>query len=141
MESTPTPQRHGESALHQTADHYWYSRPVFFVADLARALHFYEQSLGFTKKWHEADGAGTVCQVDRSDCEIILCEDSARTSPARLFIELKPEGLTALTFELEAHAVPYTIVRWGYDVVRVLDPDGNELLFPIDSTLDGRETA
>jgi len=31
--------------------------------------------VGFTKKWHEADGKGTVCQVDRSDCEIILAQE------------------------------------------------------------------
>lgn len=127
--------------MQQNADHFWYPRPVFFVADLARALHFYEELLGFTKKWHEADGAGTVCQVDRSDCEIILCEDAARATPARLFIELKPEGLAALRQELEARSVPYTIDRWGYDVVRVLDPDGNELLFPIDGTQDRPVTA
>lgn len=114
---------------------------MFFVTDLARALQFYEKLLGFTKKWHEADGAGTVCQVDRSDCEIILCEDSARTTPARLFIELKPEGLSALRRELEARSVPHTIARWGYDVVRVLDPDGNELLFPIDGPQHRPETA
>lgn len=125
----------------QHAEHFWYPRPVFFVADLARALHFYEELLGFTKKWHEANGAGTVCQVDRCHCEIILCEDSARTASARLFIELKPEGLVALRRELEAHSVPHTIARWGYDVVRVLDPDGNELLFPIDGTEDRTETA
>lgn len=125
--------------MHRDTDHFWYPRPVFFVADLVRALHFYRELLGFTKKWHEADGAGTVCQVDRSDCEIILCEDSGRTTPARLFIELTPEGLAALRQELEARSVPYTIARWGDDVVRVLDPDGNELLFPIGGTQDGPE--
>lgn len=78
--------------MHQNTDHVWYPRPVFFVADLARALHFYQELLGFTKKWHEADGAGTVCQVDRSDCEIILCEDSARITPARLFIDGTQDG-------------------------------------------------
>lgn len=127
--------------MQESSDHIWYSRPVFFVADLARALHFFEEHIGFTKKWHAADGAGTVCQVNRSDCEIILCEDSARRTPARLFIELKPEGLTALRRELKARSVPHTITRWGYDVVRVLDPDGNELLFPIDGTQDRPETA
>lgn len=127
--------------MQRDSDDRWYPRPVFFVADLARALHFYEKLLGFSKKWHEADGEGTVCQVDRSDCEIILCEDSTRTTPARLFIELKPEGLAALRRELEARSVPHTRARWGYDIVRVLDPDGNELLFPIDGTQDRPETA
>lgn len=131
----------GGFAVPLEADHFWYARPVFFVANLARALHFYQAHLGFTKKWHEADGAGSVCQVDRSDCEIILCEDAAGATPSRLFIELTPDGLAALRHELEARAVPHTIARWGYDVVRVLDPDGNELLFPIDGTQDRHETA
>lgn len=64
-----------------TVTHRWYARPVFFVADLNRALHFYIDQLGFAKQWHEGDGAG-------------------RTS------------------------------WWGYDVVQVDDPDGNELMFP-----------
>ena len=25
---------------------------------------------------------------------------------------------------------------WGYDVIRIADPDGNELLFPLDETND-----
>ena len=29
--------------------HRWYARPVFFVADVNRALHFYVDSLGFEK--------------------------------------------------------------------------------------------
>jgi len=51
----------------------WYARPVFFVSDLQVALGFYIDKLGFGKKWHESDGKGTVCQVDRGECEIILC--------------------------------------------------------------------
>ena len=45
--------------------HRWYVRPVFFVTDVHRALRFYIDMLGFEKRWHEGDGAGTVCQVDR----------------------------------------------------------------------------
>lgn len=29
--------------------HRWYSRPVLFVSDLRRALHFYVDGLGFRK--------------------------------------------------------------------------------------------
>lgn len=123
-----------------TTEHRWYPRPVFFVADLARSLHFYVDQLGFRKKWHEADGAGTVCQVDRSDCEIILCQDASRLAPARLFVELTPEGLAKLRREITARAVPYKLDRWGYDVVCVVDPDGNELLFPIDGTAGAPES-
>lgn len=115
-------------------EHRWYPRPVFFVADLARAERFYTEALGFVKKWHEAEGAGTVCQVDRSDCEIILCEVADPRAPSRLFIELTPSGLAAFRRELAERQVPHSIDRWGYDVVVVRDPDGHELLFPIEAS-------
>ena len=40
--------------------HRWYTRPVFFVADVNRAARFYIDTLGFEKGWHSDDGAGTV---------------------------------------------------------------------------------
>ena len=52
--------------------HRWYARPVFFVSDVHRSLHFYTDMLGFEKAWHEGDGQGKVCQVARAGCEIIL---------------------------------------------------------------------
>ena len=110
--------------------HRWYSRPVLFVADLGRALHFYVDRLGFEKSWHADDGAGPVCQVSRSDCEIILCEDSARRDRSRLFIELTAEGLRAFRRELAERSVPSRSTRWGYETTQVDDPDGNELFFP-----------
>ena len=112
----------------------WYTRPVLFVADVNRAARFYIDMLGFVKKWHEADGAGTVCQVDRSNCEIILCQDPSRADRARLFIELTPEDLAGLRRELADRSVPHTMTKWGYDAVQVDDPDGNQLFFPIDGT-------
>jgi len=116
----------------------WYARPVLFVSDLDRALRFYVGVLGFEKKWHEADGAGTVCQVDRAECEIILCHEETRGDRARLFVELTAEGLAELRRELAARGVPAQVTRWGYDCLQVLDPDGNELLFP---EPDGPEAA
>ncbi len=53
--------------------HRWYTRPVFFVADVNRAARFYVEMLGFEQGWHEGNGAGTVCQVNHGECEIILC--------------------------------------------------------------------
>ena len=110
--------------------HRWYSRPVLFVADVNRSLHFYIDMLGFVKHWHSDDGKGTVCQVNRSDCEIILCQDASRTDKARLFVELTAEGLAAFQRELAERSVPNQKSWWGYDVVQIHDPDGNELLFP-----------
>jgi catechol 2,3-dioxygenase-like lactoylglutathione lyase family enzyme len=108
----------------------WYPRPVFFVSDLERALRFYVGALGFTKAWHEADGAGTVCQVDRSDCEIILTQDATRRDRARLFVELTKEGIVELRREIAERAIPHRTGWWGYDVIEIADPDGNELFFP-----------
>ena len=108
----------------------WYARPVFYVADVNRAIRFYVGMLGFAKAWHEADGAGTVCQVNRSECEIILCQEAARREKSRLFIELTPAGLAELRGELAERGVPNKEIGWGYDCIQVDDPDGNELFFP-----------
>jgi catechol 2,3-dioxygenase-like lactoylglutathione lyase family enzyme len=114
----------------------WYARPVFFVSDIQAALRFYIDTLGFRKKWHSNDGSGTVCQVDRGECEIILCEDPERRDKARLFVELTLEGIDELRREILERAVPFQKAWWGYDVIRITDPDGNELLFPLDDTND-----
>jgi catechol 2,3-dioxygenase-like lactoylglutathione lyase family enzyme len=109
----------------------WYTRPVLFVADVNRALHFYIDLLGFEKRWHEGNGAGKVCQVDRGGCEIILCEDATRRDKARLFVSLTQDGLAELRREIIERSIPSKASWWGYDVIQVDDPDGNELLFPI----------
>ena len=111
--------------------HRWYSRPVLFVSDLPRALHFYLESLGFRKDWHSDQSDGTVCQVSRSDCEIILCQDAERQDKARLFIELTADGLREFRRELAERSVAHTTTWWGYDTTQVNDPDGNELFFPV----------
>ncbi len=118
----------------QQTSQQWYARPVLFVADLQAALRFYLDTLGFVKKWHAGDG--TVCQVDRGGCEIILCQDSSRHDQARLFIELNREGIDELRREIVQRGVPTEKTWWGYDVIRIADPDGNELFFPLDETND-----
>ena len=108
----------------------WYTRPVLFVTDVNRAARFYVDMLGFEKRWHEGDGAGTVCQVNRDDCEIILCENAARSGKARLFVELNADELADLRRELVARSVPTKATWWGYETLQIDDPDGNELFFP-----------
>ena len=120
-----------EQAVTTQTAHRWYVRPVFFVADVHRALRFYVDMLGFEKSWHTGDGTGGVCQVNHGECEIILCEDDARRDRARLFIELTAAGLADLRRELDQRSVPFKETWWGYDSLQVDDPDGNELLFPI----------
>ncbi len=111
--------------------HRWYTRPVLFVSDLNRALHFYIETLGFEKAWHEGDGQGKVCQIDRAECEIILCEDARRKDKGRLFVELTRDGIAEFKREIVERSIPNQISWWGYDVIKMEDPDGNELLFPL----------
>jgi catechol 2,3-dioxygenase-like lactoylglutathione lyase family enzyme len=120
--------RHDEN---NAGGHRWYSRPVLFVSDLNRSLTFYLDQLGFVKNWHADDGAGTVCQVSRSECEVILCQDATRRDKARLFIELTSAGLKDFQRELAERSVPSKSTWWGYDTTQLDDPDGNELLFPV----------
>ena len=118
-----------ETITREQITHRWYTRPVLFVSDVHRALRFYVDMLGFEKHWHEGDGAGGVCQASRSECEIILCEDARRSGKARLYVELTSDGLGALRREIVEHSVPNENSWWGSDVVKIVDPDGNELLF------------
>lgn len=110
--------------------HRWYARPVFFVSDVQRSLRFYIEMLGFVKQWPEGD-EGTVCQVHRNDCEIILCQDGARRDKSRLFIELSAEGIAELRGEVVARSIPHREMWWGYDSLLIEDPDGNELIVPV----------
>ena len=121
----------GEQTREEKITHRWYTRPVLFVADVQRALRFYEDLLGFEKAWHEGGGKGNVCQVNRAGCEIILCADASRKDRARLFVELTREGIAELRREIVEHSIPSRKSWWGYDVIRLDDPDGNELLFPL----------
>lgn len=125
-----------DSTAPAQVDQKWYARPVLFVSNLQVALGFYIDALGFTKKWHAGEGQGTVCQVDRGECEIILCEDSKRQDKSRLFVELNRDGIDELRREISARSVPAQRTWWGYDVIQITDPDGNELLFPLDETND-----
>jgi hypothetical protein len=74
--------------------------------------------------------------VDRGECEIILCEDLERQDKGRLFVELTRDGIDELRREIVERSVPTQKAWWGYDVIRITDPDGNELLFPLDDTND-----
>src|SRR5215471_5332294 len=94
--------------------HQWYARPVLFVSSVQAAIRFYVDKLGFEKKWHEADGKGTVCQVNRGGCEIILCEDSKRQDKSRLFVELNRDGIDELRREISERSIQTQKTWWGY---------------------------
>lgn len=124
-----------DQADSKETDHIWYMRPVFFVSDIRNAIGFYVDKLGFIKKWHEADGEGTVCQIDRGGCEIILCEDNTRSDRSRVFLELSMEAVDQLLKEVAERSVPTKKSWWGYDVLIIEDPDGNKLLVCLENLL------
>ena len=117
----------------------WYARPVLFVSDVARSLGFYIDQLGFEERWrHEDAGKLLVAQVERRGCELILSsQEPEKTGRGRMFISLDVEVLHAVRAELEGRGVEVTDGRWGYPLMVVHDPDGNELYFPYPA--DGAE--
>lgn len=101
-----------EQTLEQQITHKWYSRPVFFVADVKPALQFYVDLLGFEKAWHADDGNGTVCQVNRAECEIIICESADRKDRGRLFVSLTQDGIAQLRSEIIERSIPSRKSWW-----------------------------
>ncbi len=108
----------------------WYARPVIFVSDLSASLEFYIHALDFWKKWPEGEVDGPVCQINRGDCEINLCQDASRRDKARVFVELTQDELVDLRRRLADRAVSIQHVWWGYHSMKIDDPDGNEWIFP-----------
>jgi catechol 2,3-dioxygenase-like lactoylglutathione lyase family enzyme len=116
----------------------WFARPVLHVADVEASLHFYVNRLGFTSPWrYEEDGRVGVAQVERQGCALILSNHwPAKVGKALMFISLNVEppeaqiaALDGLRAELEAKGAPVKEGSWGYRLLVVDDPDGNQLFF------------
>jgi len=118
----------------------WFARPVLHVKDVEASLRFYVNLLGFTSPWrYDEDGRAHVAQVDRQGCAIILADTwPQKIGKGLIFISLNVEpatreaavaALDALRVELEARGVPVKDGSWGYRLLVVDDPDGNQLFF------------
>ena len=115
----------------------WFARPVLHVTDVAASLRFYVDRLAFTSPWrHEEDGKLLVAQVDRQGCALILSSQwPEKVGKGLIFISLniareaQVEALDALRAELEAKGVSVHDGSWGYRLLVVDDPDGNQLYF------------
>ena len=123
----------------------WFARPVLHVADVDASLRFYVDRLGFTSPWrYDEDGRAYVAQVDRQGCALILANTwPEKIGKALMFISLNVEpdtseremrevataAVDALRAELEAKGVPVREGSWGYRLLVVDDPDGNQLFF------------
>lgn len=118
----------------------WFARPVLHVADVEASLRFYIDRLGFTSPWrHDEGGKVRVAQVDRQGCALILADTwPEKIGQALTFISLNVEpatheaevaALDALRAEFEARGAPVKDGSWGYRLLVVDDPDGNQLFF------------
>ena len=111
----------------------WYSRPVLFVSDMDRALDFHVKQFGLTENWRfEAEGGkASVAQVARPGIELILAAESPeKMGKGLMFISLDgDDAVDALRAELEGRGVDVKEGVWGYRVMVITDPDGNEFYF------------
>jgi catechol 2,3-dioxygenase-like lactoylglutathione lyase family enzyme len=110
------------------------------VTDVEASLRFYVDRLRFTSPWrYDEDGRAHVAQVDRQGCALILADTwPEKIGKGLTFISLNVEratreaavaALDSLRAELEAKGVPVMEGSWGYRILVVDDPDGNQLFF------------
>jgi len=120
----------------------WYSRPVLFVSDIERSVDFYRGQLGFREDWrYDEEGDRRIVQVSRQDCELILTSQGPdKVGGGLIFVSLDLDLVTATRAEFERRGVEVKDGRWGYPLMIVADPDGNELYFPYPSD-DAEEPA
>lgn len=113
----------------------WYARPILLVEDVERSVDFYTGRLGFTEAWrHTEEGRCLVAQVDRKGCEIILsCQWPDKIGHGLMFVSLAPDVLDSAREEFERNGVEVRDRHWGYRLMVVADPDGNQLFFPYEN--------
>ncbi len=130
----------------------WFARPVLHVTDVEASLRFYVDRVGFTSPWrYDEDGRVHIAQVDRQGCAVILADVwPEKIGKGLLFISLNVEPATreaavaavdGLRVELEARGVPVKEGSWGYRLLIVGDPDGNQLFFNYPSETASGKTA
>ena len=115
----------------------WFARPVLHVMDVEASLRFYVDRLGFTSPWrYEEDGRMCVAQAERQGCALILSNHwPEKAGKGLMFIsvnetrEAPVTALDALRTEFEAKGVSVREGSWGYRLLVVDDPDGNQLFF------------
>jgi catechol 2,3-dioxygenase-like lactoylglutathione lyase family enzyme len=129
----------------------WFARAVLHVTDVEASLRFYVDRLGFTSPWrYEEGGRARVAQAERQGCALILSDQwPEKAGKGLMFISVNVEpstreagiaALDALRAELEAKSVPVKEGSWGYRLLVVDDPDGNQLFFPYPNETASGET-
>ena len=111
----------------------WYTRPVFSVSEIKRSLGFYCGQLGFSQGWDYQENDETiVTQVNKGEFELILTTNLDRVGMSRVFVSLEAKELEALENRIKQQNIPFERGFWGYPVIILNDPDGNELLVPLE---------
>jgi catechol 2,3-dioxygenase-like lactoylglutathione lyase family enzyme len=130
----------------------WFARPVLHVIDVETSLRFYVDLLGFTSPWrYEEDGRIRVAQAERDGCALILSDQwPGKVGKGLIFISLNVEpatpdaataALDAIRAEFEAKGVAVKDGAWGYRLLVVDDPDGNQLFFNYPNEAGGPQTS
>lgn len=117
----------------------WFARAVVHVRDVDASLRFYVEHLGFASPWRYEDaGRAFVAQVERDECALILSSTWAEKAGAgTVFVSINSDdgaaggaaALDALRREFESRGAAVKEGWWGYRLLVVEDPDGNQLLF------------
>jgi catechol 2,3-dioxygenase-like lactoylglutathione lyase family enzyme len=118
----------------------WFARTVLHVQDVDASLRFYVNRLGFTSPWcFEENGRASVAQVERQGSAIILADTwPEKVGKGLVFISVNGAreqrdaavaALDELRTEFEANGVLVKDGSWGYRLLVVDDPDGNQLFF------------
>ena len=113
--------------------------PYVWVADVAKALPYYRDVLGFnvefTHEWEWEGNRYGLALVDRDDIQLHIrvceCGDFRHTGTA--FYQVQVEGVDALHEELaKAGAIVRfepTTQEWGVRDFQIDDPEGNRIYF------------
>ena len=118
----------------------WFTRPILPVTDVETTLRFFVDRLGFTSEWSfSVKEKLYVAQAERQGCAVILSNNwPEKIGKAVLFISLNVEpetyeaacaALDNLRAEFAAKGAMVKDGWWGYKLLVVDDPDGNQLLF------------
>ena len=109
--------------------------PILRIFDVAKALEFYRDFLGFAVDWEHRfePGLPLYCQVSRGGCVLHLSEHHGDATPGSA---LRIEVGDVDAFAAELRAKDYGYARpgveqqpWGMAECRVTDPFGNRLVF------------
>jgi uncharacterized glyoxalase superfamily protein PhnB len=109
--------------------------PILNVKSVPKAISFYVDQLGFSKRWDWGDPATFGC-VERDKVSIFVCEAAQGRSGTWVMIFL--DSVDELYDEYTRRGVKIlqrpTNMPWGTREMNVEDPDGHHIRFGSDST-------